>query len=122
MISHLVRVSVLALACAASAATSAPARTPYDGPWTVLIVTERGSCDRAYRYGVQIVDGNVQYDGGAVTLAGRVDAKGAVHVTVAAGSSRANGTGRLFRNVGQGSWSGSSGGDICSGYWEAERR
>ena len=122
MINHLLRAGIFALACVASAATSAPARTPYDGSWSVLIVTERGSCDRAYRYGVQIVDGRVQYDGGAVALAGRVDAKGGVRVTVSAGNSRANGAGRLSRNVGEGRWSGTSGMDICSGYWLAERR
>jgi hypothetical protein len=122
MISHLLRASVLAVVCAASAATSAPARTPYDGPWSVLIVTQQGNCDRAYRYGVQIVDGIVRYDGNAVDFTGRVAPNGRVQVSVVAAGSRAEGIGRLSRNAGQGKWRGSSGGDICSGYWEAERR
>ena len=122
MISHLVRASVLAVICATSAPTAATARTPYDGAWTVLIVTESGGCDRAYRYGVQIVDGIVRYDGGAVNFSGRVAKNGTVQVTVAGGGGLANGTGRLSRNAGQGRWSGRAPSGDCAGYWEAERR
>jgi hypothetical protein len=122
MIHPIVRAAIFALAFAGSAATAATARTPYDGAWTVLIVTEKGSCDRAYRYGVRIVDGNVVYDGGVANFSGRVAANGAVRVIVSAGSSRANGAGKLSRNVGTGTWIGQSGNDSCSGYWQAERR
>jgi hypothetical protein len=122
MISQLVRAGLLAAVCVASLPTTAPARTPYDGSWSVLIVTQRGTCDRAYRYGVTISDGVVRYDGGVVNLSGRVASSGAVRVTVSSGSAYANGTGRLSRNSGRGSWSGRSGSDGCSGYWEAERR
>jgi hypothetical protein len=121
IISPFVRTSVLALVCAASAATAATARTPYDGAWSVLIVTQRGICDRSYRYGVQIADGNVTYNGGMVNLYGRVTAKGAVRVTVSAGSSRAEGSGKLTRITGKGNWRGRSGNDACSD-WTAERR
>jgi hypothetical protein len=117
--SHFVSASVLSLLCAASVATTAAARTPYDGAWSVLIVTQRGNCDRAYRYGIQIVDGNVHYNGGMVSFSGRVTVKGAVRVTVSAGSSRADGSGKLARNTGQGNWRGRSGNDACSGYWTA---
>src|SRR6195256_5287449 len=106
MISHLVRASVLAVICATSATTAATARTPYDGAWSVLIVTQTGSCDRAYRYGVEIVDGIVRYDGGAVNFSGRVAKNGAVQVTVAGGGGLANGVGKLSRTTGQGKWSG----------------
>src|SRR3954469_24581587 len=122
MISQLVRAGLLAAVCVASLPTTAPARTPYDGSWSVLIVTQRGTCDRAYRYGVTISDGVVRYDGGVVNLSGRVASSGAVRVTVSSGSAYANGTGRLSRNSGRGSWNGRSGSDACSGYWEAERR
>jgi hypothetical protein len=122
MISQLVRAGLLAAVCVASLPTTAPARTPYDGSWSVLIVTQRGTCDRAYRYGVTILDGVVRYDGGVVNLSGRVASSGAVRVTVSSGSAYANGTGRLARNSGRGSWAGRSGADACSGYWEAERR
>ena len=122
MISHLVRAGVLAVICATSAATVAAARTPFDGAWSVLIVTQSGSCDRAYRYGVQIVDGQVVYDGGGANFSGRVAPNGNVRVTVSASSGVANGAGRLNRNSGRGNWSGRSSGGICAGYWEATRR
>jgi hypothetical protein len=123
MIRHQIRVSVLAFLCVASAACPATARTVYDGSWSVLIVTERGTCDRAYRYGIQIVDGNVIYDGGGpVNFSGRVAKNGAVEVTVSSGGSRADGAGRLSKSLGHGNWAGISGSDRCSGYWEAERR
>jgi hypothetical protein len=122
MFSHLVRASVLAVICATSAATAAPTRTPYDGAWTVLIVTQSGNCDRAYRYGVQITDGMVRYDGGAVTFSGQVAKNGNVQVTVTGGGGQANGTGRLSRDSGQGKWIGRASSGACSGYWEAERR
>jgi hypothetical protein len=101
---------------------SVPKRNLYDGAWTVMIVTERGNCDRAYRYGIQIVDGIVHYDGTIVSFDGRVAANGQVQVTVAAAGSRADGAGRMSRDFGQGRWQGRSGSDVCTGYWEAERR
>jgi hypothetical protein len=122
MINHFIRASALAVICVGAFATTAPARTVYDGTWSVLIVTQRGNCDRAYRYGVQIVNGQVVYGGGIVNFSGRVSSGGVVRVAVSSGNARANGSGRLNRNTGRGSWSGISGGDRCSGYWEAERR
>jgi hypothetical protein len=122
MITHLARACLLVSTCIAAMPTSASARTPYDGAWSVLIVTQQGVCDRAYRYGIQIVDGNLVYDGGIVNLSGRVASGGAVRVTVLAGGARANGSGRLTRNSGRGNWTGRTGSDACSGYWQAERR
>jgi hypothetical protein len=88
----------------------------------VLIVTQRGTCDRAYRYGISIQGGRVFYGGGMANFSGRVAPNGAVSVHVTSGGSSASGTGRLSRNQGRGSWSGQSGGSHCSGYWTAERR
>ena len=122
MIGHLVRASVLASVCVAAIATEAPARTPYDGSWSVLIVTERGDCDRAYRYGISIINGNVQYDGGAVSMSGRVSGNGTVRVDLPTGTAGASGSGRLSRNQGTGKWTGVSSTSKCSGYWEATRR
>ena len=125
MISQRVRASVLAFACAASVAslaTAATARTPYDGEWSVTIVTQQGSCDRSYRYGVQIVNGNIVYSGGSVSFTGRVAPNGAVRVAVAGGDQRASGSGRLAQSRGSGNWSGTSSSSRCAGYWTAERR
>jgi hypothetical protein len=122
MISHLCRAGVLAFVALGALPNPAAAQRAYDGNWSVLIVTERGNCDRAYRYGVSIRSGRVIYDGGVVNFSGRVAGNGSVSVQVRSGSSFANGSGRLNRNSGRGRWAGQSGGTRCSGYWTAERR
>jgi hypothetical protein len=99
---------------------SAP-KPSFDGSWSVLIVTEKGKCDRAYRYPVKIQNGAVGYAGSAsFTVSGKVDPKGAVIVTVARGSQSATGTGRMSDIDGSGTWTAGSG--DCSGTWTAERR
>jgi hypothetical protein len=113
----------LAVAGVLLAAPSAQARTPYDGTWSVLIVTQKGDCDRAYRYPVKIVNGVVSYAGEAsFNVAGRVGGGGNVRVSVSRGQARADGSGRLAGASGSGSWSGRSSGASCSGTWTAERR
>lgn len=104
------------------ASPHAIARTPYDGAWSVLIVTDSGTCDRAYRYALRIADGRVYYDDPSFNVSGSVNARGQVHVGVSAGGQSANGYGRLSGNYGEGSWSGRSSTSQCSGHWEAERR
>ena len=115
-----------AVLVAATAATTLPgvasATTPYDGRWSVVIQTLRGNCDQAYRYGLNIVNGNVTYAGGAgFDVRGRVAGNGNVHVRVSAGRSFADGTGRLNGASGSGVWRGVGNGS-CSGRWLAERR
>src|ERR671917_46352 len=74
-------------------ATSAP---NYDGLWSVVIVTERGTCDRAYRYPIRISRGTVLNAGDSpVNISGRVGGNGAVTVIVSHGNQRATGSGRL---------------------------
>ena len=120
-----IRNSILAGALALSAAgmsvlASPAASSPsYDGLWSVVIVTERGTCDRAYRYPIRISRGSVVNVGESpATITGRVGGNGAVTVTVSHGNQRAHGQGRLNSNNGSGSWTGGE----CSGRWEAERR
>ncbi len=104
-------------------AGTAAARTPYDGNWSVSIWTDRGSCDRGYRYEIRVDDGKVSYRGeGLFNVYGRVDSSGRVNVTISHGERRASGAGRLTRNSGRGSWKGKSAMSECSGTWEAERR
>jgi hypothetical protein len=119
---HLVRCIAIG---AAVAATNAPAsaRTVYDGVWSVLVITEAGTCDRAYRYPVEIVNGRLRHasEGDAsFIIAGRVQPGGTVSVSVSRGDQRASGAGRLSRSDGAGLWSAPSG--PCSGRWIAERR
>src|SRR5205085_243820 len=99
----------------------ASARTNFDGQWSVLIVTQKGTCDRAYRYPVKIDNGSVGYAGTAsFNVTGKVGANGAVTVTVSRGDKSATGTGRMSGSDGSGIWTAASG--ECSGTWTAERR
>ena len=99
------------------------AATAFDGNWSVLIVTNSGQCDPAYRYGLVIRNGQVIYEGdAAVNVAGRVSGNGAVNVRVSAGSQSADGTGRLSSAQGSGKWRGNGSSGTCSGTWSAERR
>jgi hypothetical protein len=105
----------------ASAAPIAAGKQSLDGTWSVLIVTEQGKCDRAYRYPVRISNGSVGYAGEAsFNVSGKVGANGAVTVTVSKGSQSAKGAGQLSGNSGSGRWTAGSG--ECSGSWTAERR
>ena len=118
--STLSALAILALS-AVPAAAPASARISYDGLWSVLIVTQKGTCDRAYRYPVKIEHGAVGYAGSAsFIVSGKVGDNGAVTVTVARGSQSASGTGRMSATDGAGIWTAGSG--ECSGTWSAERR
>jgi hypothetical protein len=111
------------LLAALLAPAPASARTAYDGNWSVLIVTNKGPCDRAYRYGLSIRNGAVIYEGSAaVNVAGQVSNNGVVRVRVWAGQQGASGSGRLSHSSGNGSWSGTGSMGSCSGVWTAERR
>ena len=107
------------MASAILASTAAIAVPSYDGLWSVSIITEKGDCDRGYRYPVRILNGTLASAGNtAITITGKVAGSGAITVTVSAGGRSATGSGRLAGKVGMGSWSGGS----CSGSWSAERR
>ena len=107
----------------AGAPQPVPAQANFDGSWSVLIITESGECDRAYRYGIRIQGGQIVYDGEAgVTFTGSVDGKGQVTATVRRSQQVANGSGRLSGSSGGGTWKGQSNTGACTGRWEAERR
>jgi len=113
--------AALATAAALPALRSAEAVPSYDGIWSVVIVTNQGTCDPSYRYPIRSTKGSLGNAGNAtVTITGKVEKNGAVIVNVAAGDKTATGTGRLAAKTGGGSWSGGNG--ACSGVWQAERR
>ena len=119
MTNSFVRSSLLALVAVASTASFANAGTPYDGRWSLSIMTTHGACD-AYNFPVEIANGNVSFPG-LVKASGRVTGKGSVRVFVSAMGKSANGSGKLSMSSGSGSWSGKSGDDRCSGRWTAQR-
>ncbi len=92
----------------------------FDGEWSVLIQPERGPCGGgSYRYGVDIVNGAVIYQG---TPYGRVAPNGNVQVRLSLGDQHAEGVGRLSRVAGSGIWRGASPSGVCTGRWFAQRR
>lgn len=103
------------------AGTAALARTPFDGRWSVSVITNSGTCDRGYRYRLSIENGQISYDDPAVQVSGQVTPRGQVQVIVRAGGQQAVGTGRMSRDYGEGQWSGQSAAGQCSGVWQAER-
>jgi hypothetical protein len=111
---------LLALAAVPSGSVTAAAAS-FDGNWSVLIMTDAGTCDRAYRYGVRIAGGRIYYQGGGPSVSGRVDPSGRVVVSLRYGESAAHGSGRLSRSVGYGRWQGASSAMRCSGRWQASR-
>src|SRR5438270_214477 len=51
--------AALALAGGFAAAVPASSAPNYDGLWSVVIITEKGTCDRAYRYPIRIAHGTL---------------------------------------------------------------
>ena len=119
-IGALFALSLTAFTLTMAGTTPAPAAGS-DGTWSVLIITEKGTCDRGYRYPVKITRGVV----GHVDPTSSFDIRGRVNgsritVTVSRGSQSAAGTGRIGGSSGSGTWR-TKGGD-CTGIWTAERR
>ena len=114
--------SAVFVTAAQSQVPAAPALSrEFDGKWSVLIVTEQGTCDRAYRYPLIIEGGYVLYGGKKnFSVSGEVKKGGAVVVSVMQGNQGAQGTGRMKGKFGVGTWAAPSGG--CSGRWKAEKR
>jgi hypothetical protein len=110
----------LVAASATVATTNSYAVPAYDGLWSVSIVTEKGDCDRGYRYPIRIQNGALANAGSvtAITINGKVQPTGAITVIVSSGSKSATGSGRLSGDLGEGHWTGGE----CSGSWTAERR
>jgi hypothetical protein len=109
----------LSFAAVLGAAVPAMPAPAYDGLWSVVIVTQEGSCDRAYRYPIRISNGALVNAGSsAINIRGNVRDNGAITVVLSGGSKDATGSGRLSGTTGAGSWRGGS----CAGTWEAERR
>jgi hypothetical protein len=87
VVMHRVMNSVVFAALLAGAAFVGPPTAAFaaglDGTWSVLIITEKGECDAAYRYAVKIANGQVSYAGDAsldmagadTTCAGRWEAE-----------------------------------------------
>ncbi len=122
------RMSLIGLALSAgfvgasqSVAQAQPAT--FDGQWSVEVITEKGGCDKAYRYPVVIEKGQARYGGREdFNVSGRVASNGAVNGIIARGENQAQVTGRLSGSTGAGTWTASGNMSSCSGRWNAEKR
>jgi hypothetical protein len=124
MISLSIRGAAAAAVVAVTAASSPlPAyAASFDGPWSVVVQTTRGSCDPSSRFGILIRGGSVQYmGGGAVNVSGRVSSSGQVSVNVSSAGQSAYGSGRLANGRGSGTWRGQGSQGSCSGVWSASQ-
>ena len=112
------RSSIILFASAISVAVAAPAmaQTPYDGLWSVTIVTKTGSCEPSARSTLSVADGKVSAAGADVS--GSIGREGVVRVSI----NGAYANGQLSGNAGSGKWNGASAGIPCSGRWEASRQ
>ena len=120
-ISRTAKFTLAAIVGLGLAATAIPAKATgnFDGKWSVVIVTTKGDCDRAYRYPIDIRGETVVNAGDtAFDISGRVQGNGAVAVKISYGDKSAHGIGRLSGGMGSGSWTGGA----CAGTWTAERR
>ena len=123
---HLMRMmtwlGAAALAMSALAPQAHAQTRTFDGTWSVEVVTERGDCDRAYRYSVIVENGRARYGGREqFDVNGQVRPNGSVSASISRGQDRANVSGMLVGVTGRGAWS-TAGGRSCSGYWNAEKR
>ena len=102
-------------------ADPALARSPYDGAWSVTVMTRGGACEPTSRYGVQISNGMVMAGDGGAAVQGRVSPGGAVSVSVQAGGQSASGSGHLNLARGSGVWRGQGSAGARQGTWVAQR-
>ncbi|MCW5689818.1 MAG: hypothetical protein KIT76_14830 [Pseudolabrys sp.] len=123
MTQHSIKLTGLALVLAFAGAAAPAQAATHDGRWSVLVVTEQGNCDQAYRYEVAVTNGRIRYAGPEkVDFSGSVAANGAVKVNIRLGEQGANGAGKLSASSGTGTWKGTGNSGSCAGRWEAERR
>lgn len=120
---NFIAAAALALGFAIAAPPHAGFAATQDGNWSVLVITEKGTCDKAFRYSVGVANGQVRYQGDAsINFDGTVQPNGAVKVNIRLGEQGASGTGRLGPTSGAGTWRGIGSAGECAGRWEAERR
>ena len=108
-------------ALAASVAIAEPRGAgSYDGKWSVEIITDKGTCDRVYRWNLGIQGGRVIDVGEVARPSGGVSPTGKVTIRFVRDKDYASATGELSGEWGSGSWTSPT--LACSGRWRAERR
>ena len=86
----------LALLAVTAPGSARPTQSSFDGRWSVVIMTDAGTCDASYRYGLLVSGGRLSYEGNSgVIVSGAVDPRGRVSVGLRYGESAAQGSGHL---------------------------
>lgn len=115
------RTGVLALVGLGVAQAPTFAAQPYDGNWSVEMMTEKGSCDSAYRWDLTIIAGRVATTADMPAKgSGSVSSRGVVAVSFSRGDDKMAAKGAASGNWASGEWSAPA--MACSGHWRAERR
>ena len=115
--SHLVLAHVALCALALVATPAAASSEPFDGSWSVKIMTQKGTCDSGATVPIRVTNGNIASDLSVVKVSGQVASNGALSVNVGHGLEHASGVGRLADSTGSGTWKGG----MCSGTWTASK-
>jgi hypothetical protein len=112
------RIAMVFLAAVLTGSATAPAlaQTPYDGLWSVTIMTSTGSCEPSASSTLTVADGKIS--GAGANVSGSIGNGGLVKVSI----NGAYANGQLSGNAGSGKWNGASGGIPCSGRWQASRQ
>src|SRR5258707_2038431 len=113
------RVGLMIMALAATGAATTPAalaQTPYDGLWSVTIVTKTGSCEPTASSTLSVTDGKISASGANVS--GSIGHEGLVRVSI----NGAYANGQLSGNSGSGKRNVASRSIPCTGGWEACRQ
>jgi hypothetical protein len=108
--------NVLLVLASAGFAAPALAQQPYDGVWSVTIVTKTGSCEPTANSTLTVSEGKIS--GAGADVSGSIGREGLVRVSI----NGAYANGQLSGNSGSGKWNGASAGVPCSGRWEASRQ
>jgi hypothetical protein len=111
----LVRAGLCALSLVATPA--AASSSPFDGSWSVKIVTQKGTCDSGASIPIRVTNGAIASDLSVVKVSGQVATNGALSVNVGHGLENASGVGKLSDTSGSGTWKGGP----CSGTWTASK-
>lgn len=96
---------------------TAAAQTPFDGLWSISIVTTKGTCEGGSGLSVKINEGKVISGDNQLAVSGRVADHGGITVTVMQGETKATGSGKLANAAGFGTWRGGP----CAGTWTAQK-
>ncbi len=125
MIANAMRAVALAGAFTLLSFAALAKTAPYDGSWTMQLVTTSGHCG-VINMGMAVTGGHISATSGKfvahkIFLNGLIWGSGTAKINGVAGPRQAVGTGRFTKAKGSGKWNGTGPSGVCSGYWVAVR-